>query len=71
VNGEFRPGEMRHLTSGTERIRAGVGYAPQTDLATGIGRYLEWIRGQADVKDYFTEAARMLKSKGIVHKAAK
>ncbi len=69
VNAEFRPGEMRHLTSGTERIRAAVGYAPETDLATGIGRYLEWIRGQADVKDYFTEAARMLKSKGIVHKA--
>ena len=71
VNAEFRPGEMRHLTSGTERIRAAVGYTPQTDLATGIGRYLEWIRGQADVKDYFTEAAQMLKSKGIVHKAVK
>jgi dTDP-L-rhamnose 4-epimerase len=70
VNAEFRPGEMRHLTSGTKRIRAAVGYAPQTDLATGIGHYLEWIRGQADVKDYFTEAAQMLKSKGIVHKAA-
>jgi dTDP-L-rhamnose 4-epimerase len=71
VNAEFRPGEMRHLTSGTERIRAATGYAPQTDLATGVGRYLEWIRGQADVKDYFTEAAQMLKTKGIVHQAAK
>jgi nucleoside-diphosphate-sugar epimerase len=71
MNAEFRPGEMRHLTSGTERIRAAAGYVPQTDLATGIGRYLEWIRAQANVKDYFTEAARMLKSKGIVHRAAK
>jgi dTDP-L-rhamnose 4-epimerase len=71
VNAEFRPGEMRHLTSGTERIRAATGYAPQTDLATGVGRYLEWIRGQADVKDYFTEAAQMLKTKGIVHQVAK
>ncbi len=71
VNAEFRPGEMRHLTSGTARIHDALGYVPQTDLATGIGRYLEWIRGQADVKDYFTEAAQMLKSKGIVHQAAK
>ena len=70
VNGEFRPGEMRHLTSGTQRIREGVGYAPQTDILTGVGRYLEWIRTQADVKDYFTEAAQLLKTKGIVHKAA-
>ncbi len=70
VNGEFRPGEMRHLTSGTKRIREGVGYAPQTDLLTGVGRYLEWIRTQGDVKDYFTEASQGLKAKGIVHRAA-
>ncbi len=71
INGEFRPGEMRHLTSGTARIRDGVGYTPQTDLATGIGRYLEWIRSQGDVKDYFAEAADILRNKGIVHKAAR
>lgn len=67
VNGEFRPGEMRHLTSGTERIRA-AGYTPQVDLATGIRRYLDWIRQQADVRDYFSEAADILRSKGIVHR---
>ena len=70
VNAEFRPGEMRHLTSGTERARA-AGYAPQVDLADGIGRYLDWIRTQADVKDYFSEAAEILRSKGIVHRVAK
>jgi dTDP-L-rhamnose 4-epimerase len=67
VNGEFRPGEMRHLTSDTERIRA-AGYAPQVDVATGIRRYLDWIRQQADVRDYFSEAANILRSKGIVHR---
>ncbi len=67
VNGEFRPGEMRHLTSGTERIRA-AGYTPQVDLANGIRRYLDWIRQQADVRDYFSEAANILRSKGIVHR---
>lgn len=71
INGEFRPGEMRHLTSGTARIREGVGYTPQTDLAAGIGRYLEWIRSQGDVKDYFSEAADILRNKGIVHKSAR
>src|SRR3954454_14919303 len=67
VNSEFRPGEMRHLTSGTERIRA-AGYEPQVDLLAGIGRYLDWIRQQSDVKDYFSEAADILRSKGIVHR---
>src|SRR3954470_15016399 len=67
AKGEFRPGEMRHLTSGTERIRA-AGYSPQVDLAAGIRRYLDWIRQQSDVRDYFSEAADILRSKGIVHR---
>jgi dTDP-L-rhamnose 4-epimerase len=67
ANSEFRPGEMRHLTSDTARIRA-AGYAPQVDLAAGIRRYLDWIRQQADVRDYFSEAADILRSKGIVHR---
>src|SRR3954466_3627075 len=67
AKGEFRPGEMRHLTSDTERIRA-AGYTPQVDLATGIRRYLDWIRQQSDVRDYFSEAAEILRSKGIVHR---
>jgi dTDP-L-rhamnose 4-epimerase len=69
AKGEFRPGEMRHLTSGTERIQA-AGYKPQVDLAAGIGRYLDWIRAQSDVRDYFSEAADILRSKGIVHSVA-
>ncbi len=67
AKGEFRPGEMRHLTSGTDRIRA-AGYEPQVDLTAGIGRYLDWIRQQADVRDYFSEAANILRSRGIVHR---
>ena len=70
VNGDFRPGEMRHLTSDTTRIRA-AGYEPNVDLATGIGRYLDWIRTQSDVRDYFSEAADILRRKGIVHRMIK
>lgn len=67
INGEFRPGEMRHLTSDTTRIRA-IGYKPQVDLAEGIQRYIDWIRTQSDIRDYFSEAAEILRNKGIVHK---
>ena len=67
AQGEFRPGEMRHLTTDTTRISA-VGYEPQVDLATGIGRYLDWIRTQTDVREYFAEAKNLLRTKGIVQK---
>jgi dTDP-L-rhamnose 4-epimerase len=69
AKGEFRPGEMRHLTSDTTRIRA-AGYKPDVDLAEGISRYLDWIRAQSDVRDYFSEAETILRDKGIVHRVS-
>src|SRR5216684_170155 len=66
INGEFRPGEMRHLTSDATRVRA-AGYEPHVDLADGIARYLDWVRSQFNVRDYFSEAATILRNKGIVH----
>ena len=68
VNGEFRPGEMRHLTSDTTLIRA-AGYEPMVSLVQGIGLYLDWIRQQGNVREYFGEAADILRRKGIVHRA--
>jgi dTDP-L-rhamnose 4-epimerase len=70
ARGEFRPGEMRHLTSDTTKICAS-GYKPRVDLAEGIQRYIDWIRTQSDIRDYFSEAADLLRKKGIVHKAEK
>src|SRR5438105_4417479 len=67
TRGEFRPGEMRHLTSDTTKARA-AGYKPQVSLEDGIQRYIDWIRSQSDIRDYFSEAEEILKSKGIVHR---
>jgi dTDP-L-rhamnose 4-epimerase len=70
VNGEFRPGEMRYLTSDTTLARS-AGYKPTVDLSEGIARYIDWIRTQSDIRDYFSEANEILKNKGIVHRVAK
>src|SRR5438477_3853419 len=67
INGEFRPGEMRHLISDTSLARS-AGYEPAVDLCEGIGRYIDWIRAQSDIRDYFSEASEILKNKGIVHR---
>lgn len=63
--GTFRPGEIRHLISNTTRLRS-LGFAPKVQLQTGIERYLNWIREQADVSDYFSAAETQLRSKGII-----
>ncbi len=67
ARGEFRPGEMRHLTSDTTKIRA-AGYKPLVALTDGIQRYIDWIKTQSDIRDYFSEAEQILRSKGIVHR---
>ncbi len=67
LNGDFRPGEMRHLTSDTTLAQS-AGYKPTVDLADGMARYIAWIRTQSDIRDYFTEASEILKNKGIVHR---
>ncbi len=70
INGEFRPGEMRHLTSDTTLARS-AGYKPTVALGEGIARYIDWIRKQSDIRDYFSEASDILKNKGIVHRVAR
>src|SRR5438067_12316867 len=67
INGEFRPGEMRHLVSDTSLARS-AGYEPAVDLCEGIGRYIDWIRDHSDIRDYFSEASEILKNTGIVHR---
>ena len=58
---------MRHLTTDTTKIRA-AGYKPRVELEQGIQRYIDLIRSQSDIRDYFSEAEQILKSKGIVHR---
>jgi dTDP-L-rhamnose 4-epimerase len=67
LNAAFRPGEMRHLTSDTTLVRS-AGYKPTVDLADGMARYIDWIRTQSDIRDYFSEAEEVLRQKGIVHR---
>lgn len=69
LRGEFRPGEMRHLISDIRLARC-AGYEPTVDLAHGIERYLQWIRLQGSVRDYFAEAEGILRERRIVQAVA-
>jgi dTDP-L-rhamnose 4-epimerase len=66
-NGEFRPGEIRHLISDTKLIRA-AGYAPRVSLEEGVARYLAWIKTQGSVRDHFAVAEPILRQKGILQR---
>ena len=65
ARGEFRPGEIRSLISDISRIRT-IGYEPQVTIEQGISRYLDWVKTQGTVTDYFAEIEAGLRAKGIV-----
>ena len=65
ARGEFRPGEIRSLISDISRIRT-IGFEPETSIREGIRRYVEWIKMQGSVEDYFSKAEAGLRAKGIV-----
>jgi len=67
LNGEFRPGEIRHLIPEIGLIRS-IGYTPQVKLEEGIVRYLDWIRSQGSIKEYFAAAEPILRAKGMLQK---
>ncbi len=67
--GEFRPGEMRALISDASRIGA-LGFAPRVSLAEGIDRYLDWVRAQGPIAEYFGQAERALRRRRVVKRSA-
>ena len=68
MSGEYRPGEVRHLFSDSSRLRA-TGWAPKTTLANGLRAYVDWIETQGDIKEYFSEAQRVMKAMQAIRQA--
>lgn len=68
MNNAFRPGEVRHLYSDASKL-ASIGFKPGTTVREGIAEYVEWIKTQGKVKEYFSEAFETLKKRGVVMNA--
>ncbi len=70
IPGEFRPGEMRALITDASRLRA-LGFAPRVALDEGLDCYLDWVRAQGPIAEYFARAERMLRRRRVVKQAAR
>jgi UDP-glucuronate 4-epimerase len=40
----MQPGDVHATYADIDALRAAVGFAPSTPLATGIGRFVEWYK---------------------------
>ncbi len=67
IPGDYRPGEMRALISDITRIGE-LGFRPGVELPDGIARYLDWVRQQGSIEDYFGAAERILRRRRVVQR---
>jgi len=68
LRGEFRPGDVRHLTANADALRE-LGFRPQVTLEEGLAHYVKWIRTQKSVEERWSSVEENLRQLGIVAKA--
>lgn len=61
----YRPGDARHMVPDPSHLST-LGWKAQFTLEEGLRRYIEWIREQGDVKEYFSAAQERLKLLKVV-----
>lgn len=65
MRSDFRPGDARHMVPDPTKLMS-LGWKPQVTLEEGLHRYVEWIKTQGDVKEYFTDAQERLRKMKVV-----
>lgn len=65
AKGEFRPQDVRHLIC-SSGILEKLGFSWQTNFEEGLNYYVEWIRSQGEIEEYFSNAELALKESGVV-----
>jgi len=65
IPGEFRFGDTRHTVSDSSKLQS-LGWEPATPLERIVEEYVEWVKTQPEIKDYHSEAEKIMKRMGIV-----
>lgn len=67
--GEFRFGDARHIVSDVSKLRK-LGWEPRKTVEDNIRDYLNWVKAQPEVADYYTEAETIMRQQGVIQKVA-
>jgi len=65
VSGEYRYGDTRHTVSSWEAL-GGLGWEPSTPLPTIAQEYVDWVRQQDDLEDYYASSEAAMRQAGIL-----
>lgn len=70
LTGEFRPQDVRDFIHDSTKLKK-LGFNPEVSLSSGIEKYVEWIKSQGEVEEYFSKAREKMKTSGIVFQSKK
>ncbi len=70
VPGEFRFGDVRHISSDSSRLRI-LGWEPRPSVERMIREYIEWAKAQPEILDYYSKAEGSMKEAGVIRSIGK
>jgi dTDP-L-rhamnose 4-epimerase len=65
LSGQSRVGDIRHNYADLRRIGAVLGWSPQFDFDEGLGRFVDWVRQQANSPDLSVRAIDEMRVRGL------
>ena len=68
VNGEFRVGDTRHTVSDTTALQS-LGWRADMPIEDTVARYIEWIRGFSDTRQYLESAEAAMRQSSVIRRA--
>jgi len=67
ITGEFRAGDTRHTVSDVTALQS-LGWRAEIPIEQTVGRYLEWIRGFSNTRQYLEAAERAMRAGQVIRK---
>jgi|TARA_B110000495_G_scaffold185664_1_gene183630 dTDP-L-rhamnose 4-epimerase len=68
VSGDYRFGDTRHTVSTWEALGK-LGWKPETPLEDVIAQYIDWVREQPNVRDFYAESEKKMRAANVIRRA--
>lgn len=68
VNGDFRVGDTRHTVSDVTALQS-LGWRAEIPIEQTVARYLEWIRGFSNTRQYLDAAEAAMRAGDVIRRA--
>jgi dTDP-L-rhamnose 4-epimerase len=69
VSGDYRFGDTRHTVSSGEALGQ-LGWRPETSLEQTIAEYVEWVKDQSNLRDFYAETEKKMRAANIIRRAS-